>query len=74
MMARMPNGNPVCRTHRTLKLPLTCLWCRDAMIKLCDFPIGRGDTCNAPMCETHAKSIGHNVDLCPTHAGHRPVL
>jgi hypothetical protein len=50
---------------------------------LCDWPMGRGKTCDAPMCEVHAISQGHardnqlrlfddpdpetEIHFCPTH-------
>lgn len=31
--------------------------------KLCDHPAGNG-TCDAPICDRHAHSLGSNVDWC----------
>lgn len=37
--------------------------------KLCDFPVGEGKTCDAPICDRHATSVGPNQDYCPVHKG-----
>ena len=37
--------------------------------KLCDFPVGHGKTCDAPMCDAHATNLGTDVDVCPIHKG-----
>lgn len=34
---------------------------------LCDWPMGRGKTCDLPLCEDHARNIGPERDLCPIH-------
>lgn len=34
---------------------------------LCDYPMGRGRTCDAPLCVDHRAAIGRNLDLCPVH-------
>lgn len=37
---------------------------------LCDYPIGEGKTCDAPLCDSCRVRISdlHDIDLCPTHA------
>lgn len=37
--------------------------------KLCDYPLGRGRTCDAPLCDRHATRVGENNDndRCPIH-------
>ena len=35
---------------------------------LCDWPMGSGKTCSAPLCDEHRRNIGHELDLCPVHA------
>ncbi len=35
--------------------------------KLCDWPMIDGGTCDAPLCEDHAHSVGEDLDYCPTH-------
>ncbi len=34
---------------------------------LCDYPMGRGKTCDAALCPGHAHSIGADRDLCEIH-------
>jgi hypothetical protein len=41
--------------------------CEFAGDLLCDWPVGRGRTCDLPLCATHARSIGPDRDLCPIH-------
>lgn len=36
---------------------------------LCDYELEDGSTCDAPLCHQHAKTVGRNRHLCPTHAG-----
>lgn len=48
--------------------------CMVASDYLCDGPStsGRRRTCNAPLCEAHAREIGRNRHLCPAcHLKHR---
>lgn len=35
---------------------------------LCDKPIGRGKTCDLPLCWCCRVTIGEDYDLCPVHA------
>ena len=44
-----------------------CKWCGKASTKLCDYPVTRNQTCDAPMCNEHAKKQGQNIDTCPDH-------
>ena len=47
----------VCQTHDNLKL--------------CDYPLAgpkHGQTCNRPVCGTHATHQEPDFDLCPSHA------
>lgn len=34
---------------------------------LCDYPVGEGKTCDAPMCDSHAHEIGPELHYCQTH-------
>lgn len=46
--------------------------CRRPMTKLCDFKLKgklEGKTCDRPLCDTHAQSVGPNLDYCPAHKG-----
>jgi hypothetical protein len=47
-----------------------CRWCERPSTKLCDFVVSPPEqrTCNAPMCDAHAKRVGPNLDHCPEHA------
>jgi hypothetical protein len=33
----------------------------------CDFPVGEGKTCDAPLCEVHAYEVGENIHYCKGH-------
>jgi hypothetical protein len=35
---------------------------------LCDEPMGKGKTCDLPLCEQCKTVIGNNLDLCTVHA------
>lgn len=41
--------------------------CGDVGDLLCDWPMGNGETCDLPICEAHARSIGEDRDLCLVH-------
>lgn len=34
---------------------------------LCDYPIGKGKTCDAPLCADHAHEVAPDVHYCPGH-------
>jgi len=34
---------------------------------LCDYPVGNNKTCDALLCEKHAKEVGVNIHYCPGH-------
>ena len=36
-------------------------------MKLCDWKTSAFSTCDAPMCDEHATSVGDDKDLCPPH-------
>ena len=38
---------------------------------LCDHENSDGKTCDAPLCDEHAKQIGKDRHLCPRHAAER---
>lgn len=40
--------------------------CRRPATKLCDHPVENG-TCDAPICDIHARYIGPGIDHCPKH-------
>lgn len=35
---------------------------------LCDAELSDGKTCDAPLCDQHAKQVGKDRHLCPRHA------
>lgn len=35
---------------------------------LCDWKIGKGRTCDKPLCKEHAKQVGEDKHICPKHA------
>lgn len=53
---------------------------RRAAGKLCDFVVSSPQiithkrTCDAPMCDKHATSVGHDLDHCPDHAAQLPLI
>lgn len=34
---------------------------------LCDWKVGRGKTCDKPICHHHAQHVADDKDLCPEH-------
>jgi hypothetical protein len=34
---------------------------------LCDYPVGEGQTCDLPLCASHAYEVAPNVHYCPGH-------
>lgn len=48
--------------------PKTCRWCSRPSTKLCDWKApAAARTCDAPICDDHAKVVGPNRDHCPDH-------
>jgi len=37
-------------------------------VKLCDFELHGGRTCDAKLCARHATTVGPERDFCPPHA------
>lgn len=35
---------------------------------LCDHENSDGKTCDAPLCDEHARQVGRDLHLCPRHA------
>jgi hypothetical protein len=52
--------------------PRRCIVCHIpetmATIKLCDFRLPKGQTCDAVMCLDHALHVDPDEDYCPNHA------
>lgn len=45
-----------------------CRWCNRWSTKLCDFSTRNGETCDAPLCDTHATRLADRIiDYCPEH-------
>lgn len=45
-----------------------CAHCGSISTKLCDYPNGRGKTCDRPICEDCATHVEPDTDLCRNHA------
>lgn len=64
----------VCRRHSYVPKGERCRWCQKPGTKLCDFPVEAGQsemgsmTCDARICNQHAKNVGPDKDYCPDHA------
>ncbi len=56
----------VCGARRR-RTPCRSCGAPDATL-LCDFPVGPGATCDAPICWRCAMHAGADLDYCPTHA------
>lgn len=41
--------------------------CSSPGVKLCDWPVGDGKTCDRSICGRHAKNVGPDKDYCPGH-------
>ena len=44
-----------------------CAVCGAPSALLCDYPVGGGKTCDAPLCRGCAVCVGRNADHCPDH-------
>lgn len=59
------HGNPIGHICGSGVIP--CCICGRPSDYLCDYPIGNGKTCDLPLCDHHANTMGDNVDFCPIH-------
>jgi predicted amidophosphoribosyltransferase len=51
-----------------------CVFCRaEYSSKLCDFPVAKGKSCDAKICDACATSISADVDYCPRHRDQKPA-
>jgi hypothetical protein len=57
----------VCGGRRNQVPP--CATCGRRSTKLCDFPVAKGKTCDAPICDGCATEVGMGIDHCPKHKG-----
>lgn len=60
------DGHPFFFCGRNLK-EKKCADCLDLASKLCDYPVGKGKTCDRPVCDLHSAAVGPNLDYCATH-------
>ncbi len=44
-----------------------CKHCGQAADYLCDWPTGKGETCDIVLCEDCAMTVGENQHLCQIH-------
>lgn len=44
-----------------------CKHCADVGVRLCDWPMKAGLTCDAPLCDHHAFEIAEEIHYCPVH-------
>lgn len=54
---------------------IACAFCGFAADYYCDYPIGKGRTCDLPLCRDHKKhrqDIGTDIDYCPHHWTNKP--
>jgi hypothetical protein len=47
-----------------------CSDCGAVSDNLCDYPVGKGKTCDRKICDDHSKRVGLDIHYCPTHAKH----
>lgn len=47
---------------------LSCVVCKAPAPRLCDWNVGNGKTCDAPICAEHSYQPAPDKDLCPRHA------
>ncbi len=41
--------------------------CDAASRFLCDYPVGKGQSCDLPLCSSHAYAVAHELHYCPGH-------
>jgi hypothetical protein len=44
-----------------------CFACMDFGDYLCDYPVGKGKTCDRAMCESHRHNVAPELDYCDSH-------
>lgn len=44
-----------------------CADCMRVSDILCDFPVGKGKTCDRAICDVHSYEIGPNLHYCESH-------
>jgi hypothetical protein len=63
---KLPDGNTAILTGNFPR-PKDCA-CGKPSTRLCDWIIGRGRTCDAPLCDACTSSPAKDKDLCKRHA------
>lgn len=51
------------------KLGPHCADCGDVGDYLCDYPVGKGKTCDRSMCDDHSTEVAPNLHYCAPHLG-----
>jgi hypothetical protein len=57
--------NPV--GHMCGKLGKHCADCCDVGDNFCDYPVGKGKTCDRSICDYHSYEIAPNMHYCEQH-------
>ena len=71
---KFPGGHAIVCT-RGKRMPRKCYMnCGRWSSKLCDWPVGKGRTCDRPLCDTCAVAAGKDMDFCPSHSQERLKL
>ena len=47
-----------------------CRECGSISENLCDYPVGKGKTCDRAICNECSKQVGIDIHYCPTHSKH----
>jgi hypothetical protein len=68
---KLPGGGVAIVKHSKMRAP-KCRFCPARSTKLCDGLVGEtlgGEliTCDAPICNAHARRVGPDKDFCPDH-------
>lgn len=59
----------LCHSGPRPKKSERCVVCGNPRTKLCDYPVGKNKTCDAPLCDEHAYRPyqQEDIDYCPKH-------
>jgi hypothetical protein len=63
---KLANGTVV-HVNAAKRRAKKCEFCDRPSTKQCDYPLDKEHTCDAFMCDYHAKPFTPNVDTCPRH-------
>ncbi len=55
------------RFARGAKMPPNCRECGDMAGFQCDYPVGKGKTCDRDLCSEHAIEVAPDTHYCPAH-------